>query len=259
MSKVIDTLIPPCPPYREIKSTKKNKRTTRVKAIDFDNDEDSLTQSQQNTKYPQSKRIPKVENFDEENQEKPTQKLKKEKSKKKLTSQKKKFSPPTNKEQNKGSEEYYYKSSKPISKKMMNTRQRPKTFNSKKTPSFYENNDEKEKSTENYKFNEISIDDYENPDVDDYEEQLISNHTKINEVIPLQQQKKINSNQKRTKIQCKMVSSSNNKKAVSVPKTYEYGSLGKSTLMNFNSNVFDRGSVSKKKDIQIQRKQKLEK
>jgi hypothetical protein len=40
----------------------------------------------------------------------------------------------------------------------------------------------------------------------------------------------------------------NNKKSGSVPKPYEYGSLGKSTLMNFNSSIYNNKSSSTKKE-----------
>ena len=66
------------------------------------------------------------------------------------------------------------------------------------------------------------------------------------QINPSQQQKKINSRKKiGTNTQGKML---NNKKSGSVPKPYEYGSLGKSTLMNFNSSIYNSKSSSTKKE-----------
>ena len=75
MSRIIDTLIPPCPPARDLKGLgQKSKRHNRIRAVDFDNDEDSLIRPEQNTKHSKNKRTPKINNFDEEEETKYTKK-----------------------------------------------------------------------------------------------------------------------------------------------------------------------------------------
>ena len=248
MSIVIGTLIPPCPPPREVNGVKpKSKRTTHVRAVDFDNDEDLPIKPQQNTKYTKNKIPPKICNFDDDEvEEKPPQKVEKIQPKNKSISKKKKDSTQRSEEQNEDNGEYYYKSSKPISKKKLSTQKRLQTSTPNKKTLSYQKNNAEEENINNEKNDEISIDDYENIDDDEFEEQFISNHQKIQKTIPSQQQKKINSRKKiGTNTQGKML---NNKKSGSVPKPYEYGSLGKSTLMNFNSSIYNNKSSSTKKE-----------
>ena len=245
MSAVIYTLVPPCPPSQELKRVKqKRNRISRVRAVDFDNDEDSIIKPKQNSKNSKNKRTSKIDNFDEEEEEKPTQKVKKSQPKKKSISKNKKC--PINEKKSEENEDYYYKSSILTYRKEVDAQKRPQSSTSKQKSSFYIKDDGEEKTIKNDKFEEISIDDYENPDDDDFEEQLISNHSKTKKTIPLQQQKKINVT-KKTETQSKMLSSSKNKKASSIPKPYEYGSLGKSTLMNCNSSTYKNKSSSAKK------------
>ena len=54
-----------------------------------------------------------------------------------------------------------------------------------------------------------------------------------------------------------MLSSSKNKKASSIPKPYEYGSLGKSTLMNVNPSTHNNKSLSTTKGYQNSKNKKM--